>query len=71
MTTHSSILSWRIPWTEEPGGLQSGVAELDATEHKACTVNSDLGEFTISAVMKRLVPYFQLHTLSDVLYASL
>ena len=21
--THSSILSWRIPWTEEPGGLQS------------------------------------------------
>ena len=23
MTTHSSILSWRIPWTEEPGGLQS------------------------------------------------
>ena len=23
ITTHSSILSWRIPWTEEPGGLQS------------------------------------------------
>ena len=23
METHSSILSWRIPWTEEPGGLQS------------------------------------------------
>ena len=23
MATHSSILSWRIPWTEEPGGLQS------------------------------------------------
>jgi len=22
MTTHSSILAWRIPWTEEPGGLQ-------------------------------------------------
>ena len=21
MTTHSSILAWRIPWTEEPGGL--------------------------------------------------
>ena len=21
--THSSILAWRIPWTEEPGGLQS------------------------------------------------
>ena len=23
MTTHSSILAWRIPWEEEPGGLQS------------------------------------------------
>ena len=23
MTTHSSILAWEIPWTEEPGGLQS------------------------------------------------
>ena len=23
MTTHSSLLAWRIPWTEEPGGLQS------------------------------------------------
>ena len=33
MATHSSILAWRIPWKEEPGGLQSmGVAELDTTE---------------------------------------
>ena len=23
MSTHSIILAWRIPWTEEPGGLQS------------------------------------------------
>ena len=23
MVTHSSILAWRIPWTEEPGGLES------------------------------------------------
>ena len=23
VATHSSILAWRIPWTEEPGGLQS------------------------------------------------
>ena len=28
MAIHSSILAWRIPWTQEPGGLQSmGVAE--------------------------------------------
>ena len=23
MATHSSVVAWRIPWTEEPGGLQS------------------------------------------------
>ena len=23
MVTHSSILTWKLPWTEEPGGLQS------------------------------------------------
>ena len=27
MATHSSILAWRIPWTEEPGGLQSRGAQ--------------------------------------------
>ena len=25
MVTHSSILAWEIPWTEEPGGLRGGV----------------------------------------------
>ena len=33
MAAHSSTLAWRIPWTEEPGGLQSmGPQEWDATE---------------------------------------
>ena len=33
METDSSILAWRIPWTEEPGRLQStGSQELDKTE---------------------------------------
>ena len=33
MATHSSILAWRIPWTEEPGGLQfMGRKESDTTE---------------------------------------
>ena len=32
MATHSSILSWRFPWAEEPGGLQSMWSqELDMT----------------------------------------
>ena len=31
--THSSTLAWKIPWTEEPGGLQSmGCKELDMIE---------------------------------------
>ena len=33
MATHSSILAWEIPWTEEPGGFQSmGCKESDTTE---------------------------------------
>ena len=37
MATRSSILAWEIPWTEEPGGLQSieSVKESDNTEHTA------------------------------------
>ena len=37
MATHSSILAWRIPWTEEPGGSPWGHIETDlteATEHR-------------------------------------
>ena len=29
MATHSSTLAWRIPWTEEPGGLQSMGSQRD------------------------------------------
>ena len=32
MATHSKILAWRIPWTEEPGRLQSTGSESDMTE---------------------------------------
>ena len=32
MATHSSILAWKVPWTEEPGGLQSmALQEMDVT----------------------------------------
>jgi len=34
MATHSSVLAWKIPWTEEPGGYSPrGQKELDVTEH--------------------------------------
>ena len=37
VATHCRILAWRIPWTEEPGGLQSiwGCGESDTTEQAA------------------------------------
>ena len=40
MATHSSILAWRIPWTEEPGGRQSmGSQRVD---HNRATKQLDL-----------------------------
>ena len=38
MATHSSILGWKTPWTEEPGGLPScGRKKLDMADVTACT----------------------------------
>ena len=46
MAIHSSILPWKIPWTEEPGGYSPwGHKELDMTEQlsmHACTVCTTL-----------------------------
>ena len=43
MTTHSRIRAWRIPWTEEPGGLQSmglqRVGHDRATKHSTNSRN--------------------------------
>ena len=39
MATHSSILVWTIPWTEEPGRLQSwGLKESDMTEQLTLSI---------------------------------
>ena len=32
MVTHPSILTWRVPWTEKPGGQSMGVTKSDTTE---------------------------------------
>ena len=32
--THSSILSWKIPWAEDPGGLQSRVSQKGGTTER-------------------------------------
>ena len=52
MATHSSGLAWEIPWTEEPGRLQSaGSQQLDATErltdNKDCTQSLSSGAFFV------------------------
>ena len=42
MATHSSILAWRIPWTEEPGGLQFlGRKESDMTEQLSTAITAE------------------------------
>ena len=41
MTTHSSILAWRIPWTEEPGGLQSMGRKESDTERLTFSLFSE------------------------------
>ena len=43
MATHSNVVFWKIPWTEEPGGLYSpwGHKELDTTEHAQTEAQTD------------------------------
>ena len=47
MATHSSILAWKISWTEEPGGLQSmGSQESGMTEQLTLTYLGGTAEFS-------------------------
>ena len=49
MATHSSILAWRIAWTEEPGGLQSMGSQRvghDCTENVLLVYRKILRDFT-------------------------
>ena len=41
MATHSSILAWRIPWTGEPGGLQS-MESKGVFHHIGNTINFEI-----------------------------
>ena len=42
MAPHSSVLAWRIPWTEEPGGLQSvGHKESVRTDQSSMQPRTD------------------------------
>ena len=50
MATHSSILAWRIPWTEEPGGLQSMGSQSDMSERRPL-------HFTVFRVLTHTIWY--------------
>ena len=52
MATHSSILAWEIPWTEEPGRLQS--MELQRVGHNLATKQQNLGHGLEINVSNRL-----------------
>ena len=64
MTTHSSILAWRIPWTEEPGGLQSiglqriGHDRSDLAQHTRKAEREVKGETGSSLLTSQLASYF-------------
>ena len=58
MATHSSILAWRIPWTEEPGGLQSmGHKESDMTERLSTHTTLSIDNLKIWVFMHIGVSY--------------
>ena len=40
VATHSTTLAWRIPWTEEPGGLPSMGSQIDTTEQLSTHTHS-------------------------------
>ena len=42
MATHSSILVWRIPWTEEPGGLHSIALQKSRTQLKQLSMHTQM-----------------------------
>ena len=53
MAGHSSVLAWRIPWTEEPGGLQS-MGSQRVTQLKQCSTHSLSQHITPSENMEKL-----------------
>ena len=54
MATHSSLLAWRIPWTEEPGGLQSTGPESDPTECAGIVARNSVRKGLLLSLFSRL-----------------
>ena len=71
MAIHSSILAWKIPWTEEPGrlqflGLQRAGYDL-MTEQQRLLTHGDLGKFVVPQNLFRYSPFPVMATHSSIL----
>ena len=67
MATHFSILAWRIPWTEEPGGLQWGHKQLDTAEiNKYWILHRKLLDLTQFSCYHLLFQFSSVQSLSRV-----
>ena len=65
MANHSSILAWKIPWTEEPGRLQAvGPKESDITEELSPSFTFPLGNLGFICVTPMLRRFRGLNNLS-------
>ena len=61
VATHSGILAWRIPWTEEPGGLQCmGSQRVGTTEHTHTHITQHLSSQPFLSVTFSNVKVFTL-----------
>ena len=65
MTTHSSILAWEIPWTEDPGGLYS----MDRKESDSAQLPNDNNKFTLLFIYNKF-PYYVYLQQHKLLYVS-
>ena len=57
MATHSSILTWKIPWTEEPGGLQSMRSRVG---HNTATAHTPYPQWKYISTETTDIPYYTL-----------
>ena len=56
MATHSSILVWEIPWTEEPGGFQATGSQRDTAERLSQSLEERTSESTVHAAAGVMPP---------------
>ena len=57
MVTHSSILAWRIPWTQEPDGLQSMGSRLSTAQHSVLCQSQSSLSFSLLGIYKHAIHF--------------